>query len=82
MLPAWSYLTWQPVVPLVIVNVAPEFEQPPPLENVTRLPEPPPDAPTPNDVSYTAVEGACVVTVIDWLAFWAVTDSVTCDAAL
>ena len=82
MLPAWSYLTWQPVVPLVIVNVAPELEQPPPLENATGLPEPPPVAATANCVLKTALAGACVVTVIDWLAFWAVTDSVTCDAAL
>ena len=38
----------QAVVPLVIVNVAPVFEQPPPLENVTALPEPPPVAATVN----------------------------------
>jgi hypothetical protein len=33
-------------VPLVIVNEAPEFEQPPLLENVTAFPEPPPVAAT------------------------------------
>ena len=33
-------------MPLVIVNVAPAFEQAPPLENVTGLPEPPPVAAT------------------------------------
>ncbi|TML51736.1 MAG: hypothetical protein E6G16_06795 [Actinobacteria bacterium] len=81
-MPAWSYLTWQVVVPLVIVNVAPEFEQPPPLENVTGLPEPPPVAATENCVLKTALAGACVVIVIVWLAFVAVTDSVTSEAAL
>ena len=32
---AWSYRTEHVPVPLVIVNVAPEFEQVPELENVT-----------------------------------------------
>ena len=35
-------------MPLVIVNVAPEFEQPPVLEKVTGFPEPPPVAATVN----------------------------------
>ena len=61
-------MTWQAVVPLVIVNVAPELEQPPPLENVTGLAEPPPDAAIPNDVPNTAEDGACVVTVMVWSA--------------
>ena len=39
-------MTEQAVVPLVIVNVAPVFEQPPLLENVTGLPDPPPVAVT------------------------------------
>ena len=49
-MPAWSYFTEQAVVPLVIVKVAPLFEQPPLLENVTGLPEPPPVAATENPV--------------------------------
>ncbi|TML51737.1 MAG: hypothetical protein E6G16_06800 [Actinobacteria bacterium] len=64
------------------MNVAPEFEQPPPLENVTGLLEPPPVAATVNCVLKTALAGACVVTVIAWAAFVAVTDSVTWVAAL
>ena len=40
-------LTEQVPVPLVIVNVAPVFEQAPELEKVTALPEPPPVAATP-----------------------------------
>jgi hypothetical protein len=64
------------------VNVAPEFEQPPPLEKVTALPEPPPVAATVNRVLKTALASAYVVTVIDWLAFVAVTDSITSGAAL
>jgi hypothetical protein len=56
-------LTVQAVVPLVIVNVAPTFEQPPLLEYVTA----PPGAlaATPNDVPNTAEAGACVLTVIN-----------------
>ena len=46
--PAWSYLTAQIPVRLVIVKVAPLFEQAPPLEKVTALPEPPPIAATVN----------------------------------
>ena len=69
-------------MPLVIVNVAPVFEQAPPLENVTGLPEPPPVAATVKLVLKTALAGACVVTVIVWSAFCAVTVSVTCGAAL
>jgi hypothetical protein len=53
-------------VPLVIVNVEPELEQPPPLENVTGLAEPPPVAATVNCELKTADAGACVVTVIAW----------------
>src|SRR5256885_10318977 len=51
-----------------MVNVAPEFEQPPPLENGTGLPEPAPVAATENCDPNTAEDGACVVTVIVWLA--------------
>ena len=69
-------------VPLVIVNVAPVFEQAPALEKVTGLPEAPPVAATPKLVLKTALAGACVVTLIVWAAFCAVTDSVTCGAAL
>ena len=58
------------------------FEQPPPLENVTALPEPPPVAATEKLVLNAAAAGACVVTVIVCPAFCAVTDSVTCGAAL
>ena len=62
--------------------MAPVFEQAPALENVTALPEPPPVAATPKLVLKTAVAGACVVTLIVWFAFCAVTDSVTCGAGL
>src|SRR4051794_8053916 len=51
-----------------MVNVLPEFEQAPELENVTGLPEPPPVAATPKLVLNTALPGACVLTVIVWLA--------------
>ena len=67
---------------LVIVNVAPVFEHAPALEKVTALPEPPPVAATVNCWLKDADAGACVVTLIVWFAFWAVTDSVTCGAAL
>ena len=65
-------------VPLVIVNVLPEFEQAPELENETT----PPGAlaATPKLVLNTALAGACVVTVIVWFAFCAFTVSVTCGA--
>src|SRR4029079_2124665 len=63
-----------------MVKVAPEFEQPPPFENVTEPPRA--VAATPNEVPKTAVPGACVVTVIVWSAFCAVSDSVTSGAAL
>ena len=55
--------------PLVIVNVVPEFEQAPALENVTGLPEPPPVAATVKLAPKPALAGACVVTVIAWAAF-------------
>jgi hypothetical protein len=68
-------------VALVIVNVAPTFEQTPPLENETAKPE--------LDVAATvklelnaALPGALVVTVIDWLAFDAATVRATLVAAL
>src|SRR5215469_7162508 len=51
-----------------MVNVAPLFEQEPAFENVTGLPEPPPDAATVNCEVNTADPGACVVTVIAWFA--------------
>ena len=69
-------------MPLVIVNVSPVFEQAPELEKVTALPEPPPLAATEKLPPKTAVPGAWSVTMIVWLAFVAVTDSVTCGAAL
>jgi len=69
-------------VPLVIVNAAPEFEHGPALEKVTALPDAPPVAATENCELKTALAGACVVIVIVWLAFVAVTDSVTSEAAL
>ena len=47
-------------MPLVIVNVAPLFEQAPLLEKVTGLPEPPPLAATEKLVPKTALAGACV----------------------
>jgi hypothetical protein len=71
----------QATLPLVIVKVAPRFVQPPALENVIALPEAPPVAPTVKVVSKTALVGACVVTVIAWVAFWAVTVSTTRGAA-
>ena len=49
---------------------------------MTGLPEPPPVAATVKLVPKTALAGACVVTVIVWLAFCALTVSVTCGAAL
>ena len=58
-------------MPLVIVNVAPVFVHAPALENVTALPEPPPVAATVKPVPKTADAGACVVTLIVWLAFCA-----------
>ena len=67
-------------MPLVIVNVLPEFEQTPLLEYVTS-PTPPPVAATPKLAPNAALAGACVVTEIAWLAFCAVTDSTTCGAA-
>jgi hypothetical protein len=73
-------LTVHVPVPLVIVNVAPTFEQPPLLEYV--IAPPGALAATPNDVPNTAEAGACVVTEIDWAAFCPVTDSVTWVAAL
>ena len=69
-------------VALVIVNVAPVFEQAPLLENVTALPEPPPVAATVNCWLKAADAGACWVTVIVWFAFSALAVSVTCGAAL
>ena len=67
-------------MPLVIVNVAPEFEQAPALENVTAPPGA--VAATEKLEPNAALAGACVVTEIAWLAFAAVTDSTTCGAAL
>ncbi|TML51738.1 MAG: hypothetical protein E6G16_06805 [Actinobacteria bacterium] len=67
-------------VPFIIVKVSPMLRQAPPFENVTRPPAP--LAATLNSVPYTAVEGACVVMVIVWFAFCAVTDSINSGAAL
>ena len=69
-------------LPLVIVNVPPEFEQAPPLENDTGFPEEPPVAATVKLDPYTADDGAAVVTVIVWLPLSAFTVSVTVGAAL
>jgi hypothetical protein len=67
-------------VPLVIVNVLPEFEHAPLLENVTT----PPGAlaATPKLVPNAALAGACDDTEITCAAFAADTDSTTCGAAL
>jgi hypothetical protein len=67
-------------VPAVIVNVAPEFVHAPELENATAPPGA--DAATEKLEPFGAVAGACVVTVIVWPTFWAVTASTTCVAAL
>ena len=61
-------------MPLVIVNVAPVLEQPPPFENVTGLPEPPPVAATVNCELKAALVGACVVTLIAWSALETVSE--------
>ena len=65
---------------LVIVNVDPEFEHAPALENVTTPPGA--DAATEKLEPKTAETGACVETVIVWSAFCALTASTTCGAAL
>ena len=67
-------------LPLVMVNVAPEFEHEPPLENDTGPPGA--VAATPKLAPNAALPGACVVTLIVWLAFCAVTLSTTSVAAL
>ena len=51
-------------------------EQPPPFENVTALPEPPPVAATVNWLLKTALAGACVMTVIVWSAGFTVSAAV------
>ncbi len=58
------------------------FEQEPLLEKVTALPEPPPVAATEKLVLKTADAGACVVTLIACVAFWAFTVSTICGAGL
>ena len=65
--PAWSNLTEHDPVPLVIVNVDPEFEQAPELEKTTTPPGA--DAATEKLEPKTADAGACVETVIVWFAF-------------
>ena len=67
-------------MPLVIVNAAPTFEHTPALENATGPPGA--AAATLKLVPLTALAGACVVTVIAWDAFCAVTVSTTCGAGL
>ena len=67
-------------MPLVIVNVAPVFEQAPELEKVT-APAGAVAATVKLDPK-SADDGACVDTVIDWSAFCALTVSTTCGAAL
>src|SRR5262249_37270579 len=59
---------------------APEFAQAPELENETAPPGA--VAATPKLAPNTAFAGACVPTVIVWLAFCALTVSTTCGAAL
>ena len=54
-------------MPLVIVNVDPEFEHAPELENVTTPPGA--DAATEKLEPKIAAAGACVDTVIVWFAF-------------
>jgi hypothetical protein len=65
-LPAWSYLTVQTPVPLVIVKVAPEFVHDPELLYETGNPELAVAA-TVNCVLNAALAGAWVVTVIVWV---------------
>ena len=67
-------------MPLVIVNVVPEFEQAPELEKTTAPPGA--DAATEKLEPKTAEGGACVETLIVWLAFCALTASTSCGAAL
>ena len=67
-------------VAAVIVNVAPELVHAPELEKVTAPPGA--EAATEKLDAFAAVAGACVVTVIVWAAFCAVTVSTTCGAAL
>jgi len=62
------------------VNVAPTLVQTPAAEYETAPPGA--FASTSNDELYAAVDGACVVTLIVWSAFCAVTVSVCCGAAL
>ena len=50
-------------VPFIIVKVSPMLRQTPPLEKDTSPAAA--LAATENDVPYTAVDGACVVTLID-----------------
>ena len=64
----------------MIVKVAPEFVQEPALEKLTAPPGA--VAATPKLELNAAVDGAWVVTLIVWSAFCALTDSVTCGAAL
>ena len=63
-------------MPLVIVKVAPVFEQPPALEKRDRC-RPGAVAATPKLVLKTALAGACVFTVIVWSAFCAFVVSTT-----
>src|SRR5262245_60481668 len=65
-----------------MVNAAAVLEQLPALEKVTGLPEAPPVPATEKLVPNTALAGACVVTVIAWAAFCALTVSTTCGAAV
>ena len=62
------------------MNVDPEFEHTPELENVTAPPGA--DAATEKLDPKIAEDGACDETVIPWPAFWAVTASTTWGAAL
>ena len=79
-LPAWSNPTEHVPVPLVIVNVDPEFEQAPELEKTTTPAGA--DAATEKLEPKIADAGACDETLIVWLAFCALAVSTTCGAAL
>ena len=68
-------------VPLVMVKFAPTFVHTPELLKVTGKPELEVAA-TEKLALKTALDGACVLTVIVWFIFCAVTDSVTCGAPL
>jgi len=75
-LPDWSYITEQSAIPLVIVTVPPEIEQPPGVVIATGNPELDVAA-TAKLEPVTADDGAAVVTVMDCAALVAVVVDVT-----